>query len=142
LDLANAGAVATNDTPDLLLHTDLEIGTQAWLAQARLLQEAGRRFGPDRVRTLRADTFLANKAGVLERVGRFFDLNADAAKWRVIAAGPVFEQDAKNPHLRFDGRRTRDDAGEVAAVYQWAQAFSLRTNAPLNLGDTLMDLSL
>lgn len=139
MDLAGAGAVPAPDASDLILHTDLEIATQAWLTQARLLQEAERRFGPDRVRTLRADTLLANKAGVLERVGRFFDLKADAAAWRGVAAGPVFKQDAKRPHLSFSAPRLAQDDLEVSAVYQWAQAFSLRAKAPLNLGDTLMN---
>lgn len=139
MDLTGAGAIPASEASDIVLHTDMEIATQAWLTQARLLQAAERRFGPDRVRTLRADTLLANKAGVLERVGRFFDLKADAATWRSIASGPVFEQDAKHPHLSFTAYRAPANDIEVSAVYQWAQAFSLREKAPLDLGDTLMN---
>lgn len=138
MDLAGAGAVASPGAGDLVLHTDMEIATQAWLAQARLLQAAERRFGPDRVRTLRASTLLGNKAGVLERVGRFFELKADPATWRAVAAGPVFEQDAKRPHLAFSAPRVALDDPEISAVHQWAQAFSLRSRSPLDLGDTLM----
>lgn len=139
MDLANAGAVSPGEAQDLVLHTDLEIGAQAWLAQARLLQDAARRFGPDRVRTLRADTLLAKKASVLDRIGTFFNLGASAETWRAVATGPVFEQDAKRPDQRFTERRTSDEAGEVSAVHQWAQAFSLQRKAPLDLGDTLMN---
>jgi hypothetical protein len=129
---------------DLLLQTDLQIAAQAWLMQAALLDAVAKQFGPARVRTLRSSSLLADKAGTLARLGRFFGLEADAARWTDIAAGPVFDRHAKaQTDEPYDAAtKERADAvhaAEVAAVLPWAEALTKHSGAPLDLGDSLLN---
>jgi len=136
----------TYSSNELLEQADLQIAAQAWLMQARSLSMVARRFGRDRVRSLSADALLADKAGALERLGAFFDLNADAATWRDVAQGPVFARNAKRPDEAFDTAARSEgqrDAGqvhadEIAMVVKWAELIASRSGAPLDLGDTLL----
>jgi hypothetical protein len=128
---------------DLFLQTDLHIAAQVWLMQAAYLGAAARDFGPSRVRTLRSATLLEDKAGTLARLGDFFGLEADAALWRKIASGPVFDRHAKaQGDAPYDaGAREKADAAhaaEVAGVLAWAEALARHNEVPLDLGDTLL----
>jgi hypothetical protein len=131
---------------DLVLQTDLQIAARAWLMQTAFFDQVAKRFGPERVRVLNGDTFLADKAGVLTRLARFFDLPLDARQIAAIAEGPVFREHAKHPTLAFDAaahRAQHDEAGvrhfeEVNAVRGWASGLARRTGAPLTLTETLM----
>jgi hypothetical protein len=128
---------------ELLLQTDLQIAAQVWLMQAAWLDAVAEQFGPERVRTLKSTTLLADKAGVLARLGEFFGLGADDERWAAVAAGPVFERHAKTlDDTPFDAAK-RDEANavhakEVAAIMPWAEAFAKHCGAPLDLGDTLL----
>ncbi|MFZ2031785.1 MAG: hypothetical protein WAU68_15850 [Vitreimonas sp.] len=134
-------------TPDeLVLQTDLQIAARAWLMQTAFIDQVAKRFGPERVRILNGDTFLADKAGVLTRLARFFELPLDAAQIAAIAAGPVFKEHSKHPTLAFDDaahHAQHAEAGvrhfeEVNAVRGWASGLARRTGAPLTLPETLM----
>lgn len=127
----------------LLLQTDLQIAAQVWLMQAGFLDAVAKHFGPDRVRTLNSKTLLADKAGVLTRLGDFFGLRAGASQWSEIAAGSVFDRHAKRgseePYDPEANKRADDvHAAEVAAVLPKAEALARHCGTPLDLGDTLM----
>ena len=132
---------------DPFLQTDLQIAARAWLMQSAFITQVAERFGPDRVRTLNCDTMLASKANTLKRVADFFDLGLDSKTIADIADGPVFREHAKHPALAFDTaayQAQHEEAGsryfeEVNAVRAWARTLAQRTDAPLSLGDSLMD---
>lgn len=126
--------------------TDLQVAGLVWLMQVAHLDRVARRFGPDRVRTLNSESFLADKQTALSRTGAFFDLPADDRIWRDIASGPVFTQDSKEhaKPMNTEARRERHaettaaHAEEIDMVTQWTQAVAQHCNAPTSLGDTLL----
>jgi hypothetical protein len=129
---------------DLLLQTDLQIAAQVWMMQVAFLSTVISRFGPTRVRTLHCDTLLARKAEALTRLGRFFELNADAARWAEIASGPVFKRHAKRiGDEPFDPSANANadtvHAPEIAAILPWAEALAAHCAVPRDLGNTLFD---
>ena len=136
----------TYNDRELLEQADLQIAAQAWLMQARSLSMVAHRFGRDRVRTLSADALLADKAGALERIGAFFELDVQEETWREIAAGPGFARNSKRPGEAFDAAARsagqlaagQAHAEEIAIVVKWAEIVASRSGAPLNLGDTLL----
>lgn len=128
---------------ELLLQADIQIAAQVWLMQAAFLQGVARHFGPQRVRTLNSKTLLADKAGVLARLGNFFGLKADDSQWAAIAAGPVFDRHAKRASEEtFDpeANRRADEvhAAEITAVLPWGEALAAHCGVPLDLGDSLL----
>lgn len=132
---------------DTLLQTDLQVAAQAWLMQAAFLDSVARRFGASTVRTLSSERLLAEPAATLTAVGDFFDLDIDRQRAEAIAAGPVFNEHAKEPGRQFNAAALAEQqrqtnamyAGEIAAARNWAQGLAQHHNKPLNLGDTLFD---
>ncbi len=131
---------------ELVLQTDLQIATRAWLMQAAFISQIAKRFGRSRVRILNGDTFLSDKVGALRRLSQFFELPLDEGQIAAIADGPVFKEHSKHPALAFDAdahRAQHDEAGvrhfdEINAIRGWAHALARRTGAPLTLDESLM----
>ncbi|MGE0740776.1 MAG: hypothetical protein AB7O98_05475 [Hyphomonadaceae bacterium] len=130
---------------DVLLHTDLQIAAEAWLMQATFLDKLAQRF-PQRVRTLSSDSFLADTAGAMTKLGAFFGLQGDAARWQATATSPIFSEHAKEYGRAFDAGAYRAQHDQAAATYgaelratrDWAHALAEQCNAPLTLGETLL----
>ena len=131
---------------DIFLQTDLQIAAQAWLMQMSFIDSVVRRFGPARVRTLHADSLLAEPAVAISKLGRFFDLAISESDAAAIVAGPVFREHAKHPATAFDAGTHQEQLKQVGvihfeelnAVRAWAAALAGRCNAPTTLGDTLL----
>lgn len=131
---------------DTLLQTDLQIAAQAWLMQTAFLDSVARRFGPNVVRTLSSERFLADTAGTLTAVGGFFNLALDQDRAAAIASGPIFNEHAKEPGRAFNAASFEAQynesgamyAEEIAAAKAWARGLAMRFNTPLTLDDTLL----
>ncbi len=135
---------------DLFRQTDLQISALNWLMQIARYQRLARHYAPSgRVRTLSADALLANKVSSLKALAALFGLQADAAKWDAIAAGPAFKQNAKRPNEIYDDEmRAREQAAlktahgkEIDMVSTWLDAVAKHCNVDMKLGDTLLENS-
>lgn len=131
---------------DQMLQTDMQIAALAWLMQASFFSQMQRYYGPDRIRTLSADRFLANPADALANTSAFFGLNAPRAQWDAVADGGVFREHAKERGLPFDTARHNAQLAQARAAHarelevaeDWAKKIAARCGAPLSLDDTLM----
>ncbi|MEZ5960827.1 MAG: hypothetical protein R3C30_10450 [Hyphomonadaceae bacterium] len=136
----DAGAKADQ----VVLHADLQIAAQAWLMQAAFMDSIAKRFGR-RVRVLNSETFLADPATTLSRVGDFFGLAIPPKLASEIANSAVFHEHAKELGRPFDAESRRaqyEEAGvehrlEIAMARDWARNLALRCSAPLTLEETL-----
>lgn len=130
---------------DTLLQTDMQIAAQAWLMQTAFLDSVARRFGRNIVRTLSSERFLADTTGTLNAVSGFFNLGLDKARAAEIAAGPVFNEHAKELGRPFDAAAFEAQhkqagamyADEISAAKTWARNLAMRYDTPLTLGETL-----
>ena len=119
--------------------TDLQIAGLAWLMQIHHFGLAARQLGPDRVMLLDSADFMKDLAGTLDRVGRFFGLELDAATADAITAGPVFSQHSKLSVTDYSiGSRERDQSAAVAAhgeeidiVAKWIAAVAAHAGTSL-----------
>lgn len=131
-----------------MLHTDMQIAALVWLMQASFFSQMQRYYGPDRIRTLSSDRFLASPADALAITSTFFGLNAPRAQWDAVAEGDVFREHAKERGLPFDAARHNAQLAQARAAHareldvaeEWAKKIAARCGAPLSLGDTLMSL--
>jgi len=129
----------------LLALTDLQIAAHVWLMQAAAFDQVMRQYGPERVRLLDSEHFLADTAGVLLKTAGFFGIELDQRQAEEIAAGAVFREHAKQPGMPFDTQMhwAQDDRSrrlhleEVDFVRAWAHVLAQRCNAPLSLGSSL-----
>jgi hypothetical protein len=135
-------------SPDeLLIQTDLQLAAQVWLMQIAFLESVVRRHGPERIRVLSSEAFLADPARTLASLARHFGLALDESQCARIAAGPVFRQHAKDHATPFDvaaHRAQNSHLGgtlgeEIATTHRWAEILARQCGAPLSLNDTLLD---
>lgn len=132
---------------DALLHSDLQIAAQAWLMQISFMEQITKRFGPDRISVLNAETFLADPAGTLTQVGAFFDLNLTRERALQVAESNIFREHAKELGRPFDvaaHKAQYDQAGaahreELMMAKDWARALAIRCDAPLVLPETILN---
>lgn len=128
---------------EALLLTDLQAAALAWLMQVGYLNSIVARFG-DRVRVLDCSTFLARPAETLSAVSAFFGLAK--ADWQAVAAGPVFNQHAKNIGRPFNAAAHAQQQEEARALYRkelanawaWAQSVAQGQNLPFGLNEDLL----
>lgn len=129
-----------------MLQTDTQIAALVWLMQSSFFSQMQRYYGPDRIRTLSSDYFLAEPANALANASDFFGLNASNERWADIAKGPVFNEHAKERGRPFTTAthnaqlaHARNAHGrELQVTEEWAKQIAARCGAPLSLGDTLM----
>lgn len=129
-----------------MLQTDTQIAALVWLMQTAFFSQLQRYYGPDRIRTLSGDRFLANPAGALAKAGAFFGLNASAERWAEVANGPVFNEHAKERGRPFTAATHKTQLAharsahgrELQVTEDWAKQIAARCGAPLSLDNTLM----
>lgn len=131
---------------ELLIQTDLQLAAQVWLMQMSFLQSVIRRHGPDRIRALNSNSFLAAPTETLAALAAHFDLALSPEDCRQIATGQVFGEHAKEPLLPFDASAHHAQnssldaahASEIEVVKRWATALAAQCNVALTLPDTLL----
>ncbi len=79
---------------DSVLQADLQIAARAWLMQAAFMDSIAKRFG-DRVQVLNSETFIADPADTLARIGAFFGLGMSPEIARATAESAVFQEHSK-----------------------------------------------
>jgi hypothetical protein len=129
-----------------LMLTDLQIAAYGWLMQTTFLASIVRHQGRGRVRTLNANSLLADPVAALAAMGNFFGLDVSPQRWSEIAAGPVFKEHAKQPGVSFnaDSYHAQHNAAgttygeEIGMVEAWAAQLAQRGNATFRLGDSLL----
>ncbi|MEQ1820002.1 MAG: hypothetical protein ABL871_15480 [Terricaulis sp.] len=129
-----------------MLQTDMQIAALVWLMQASFFNQMQRYYGPDRIRTLSSNRFLASPAEALANTSAFFGLNASRAQWDAVAEGDVFQEHAKERGLPFDTAKHKAQLAQARAAHarelevaeDWAKQIAARCGAPLSLDDTLM----
>lgn len=133
-------------TPDLFRLGDLQMAALTWMMMVARMDRTRAALGGARVRTLRSDQFLGNKALSLTRLGKFWDLNAPGEKWEEVANGQVFRQHAKGERLfdevgrRADQERTSAlDGPEIQEVLVWIDMIKRKIGFGADLGCTLLD---
>ena len=128
------------DAEQFFGQTDLQIGAMGWLAQHALFHQSVERFGPSRVRTLDSETLLADPAGVLTRLARFYGLPAAHEHMQGVADGPIFSSHSKTGSA-FDASSRADEyrlanarhADEIEKVALWAEQVARHRGIALDL---------
>ncbi|MDZ7588859.1 MAG: hypothetical protein U5J78_06905 [Parasphingorhabdus sp.] len=108
--------VGSFSTEELLKLTDLQVAALGWLSQHKLYAQIAEKFGPDRVRIIDSDTFLANQKPVLRRLAQFFDIDLTAGQIDAIITGPAFTTHSKDA-VAFDADLRRDEQATLASLH-------------------------
>jgi len=110
---------------ELREHADLQLAALAWLSIQRMIHEAGKRFGPDRVRSISSERLLGEPAQSLSAISRHFQLALDV---EARLASGVLGRHAKTGQP-FDARKRaetlagtlREHGGEIGPIVDWAR---------------------
>lgn len=100
---------------ELFEQTDLQVAGLAWLLHHWQFGALLARF-PKRLRILDSETFLADRAQCLRKIGEHFELGIDAAGWARIADSRVFGEHSKQIGRRFESGAEERSAQPTALV--------------------------
>lgn len=128
------------DDTALFEQTDLQIAALGWLAQHRMFHRLAHAFGPERIRTLDSEQFLADPAEAVSRVARLFGLPDVDCHVAAIDAGPTFTRHSKTGAVFDQNERRREyaDTGtahaeEIEKVALWTEQVAEHAKVPLAL---------
>lgn len=119
---------------ELLQLTDLQVAAIGWLSQHAAFAKVVETIGPDRVRLLDSDSFLADQRETLNALNRLFDLNLDDTEIEQTLDGPAFNSHSKLDQGErgetFDAKARKEEqmsmaeihGDEIRMVSQWATA--------------------
>ncbi|WP_395647418.1 hypothetical protein [Terricaulis sp.] len=130
---------------DMVRMSDLQIAAMAWLMQTAFVSSVVKIFGPERIRLLNGDRFVAEPAPTMSRLSAFFGLAMNDQQISDLVEGPVFREHSKQPMLAFDASSQKaqfENTGtihfeELNAVRAWARRFAARLDLATELEDTL-----
>lgn len=113
---------------DIFQMTDLEIAAIAWHMQIELFRREAEALGAGRVASLDNAAFLADPAGMLAALDRFFGLGLGADHVARVMDGPLLKRHAKERGQAFDAetRRAQSDAvrqrmgDDLERVVEWS----------------------
>lgn len=132
------------ENEDYLRHTDLQSAAVGWLTQHRLFHQLCARFGPDRVRTIDSQTFLARPLDAIEAASSLFGLDVSRERLAEVKAA-VFSRHSKWGDSYDRRGRERDyalagqaHAEELEKVGAWARAVATSAGLELELPNRLL----
>jgi hypothetical protein len=99
---------------DLLRLTDLELAALFWRMQMDAMEAASARLD-DRARSLDCRRLLAEPDEVLPAIDAFLDLGLGRERLEAVAAGSLFQRDAKQPGVAFDARARNQERAQLRA---------------------------
>ncbi|MBB5984235.1 hypothetical protein [Sphingobium lignivorans] len=130
---------------DYLRHTDLQCAAVGWLAQHKLFHDLCARFGPDRVKTIDSQLFLARPADALAAAMDLFGLAPGAQRLSETVAA-TFSRHSKWGEAYDRETRTREHdavaaahAEEIEKTAAWARAVADHAGIDLTLPAPLLD---
>jgi hypothetical protein len=134
------------DPPALFGQTDLQIAALGWLAQHRLFHRLVQAFGPDCVRTLDSERFLADPLAAVAQAARLFGLPDIGKHVAAIADSRLFTSHSKTGAAFGQDDRRRDYAQASAAygeeidkVATWTERVAEHARVPIALPAPLLD---
>ena len=148
--LKDGYAVGGFSTEELLQLTDLQVAAVGWLSQHAAFAKIIETIGPDRVRTLDSDSFLANQETTLHALNQFFDLDMTSQKIAEVRNGPAFTSHSKMDQAKrdtvFDADTRKAEQNEMAALHgseinmvaKWAKAVAESQQINLEIGCRLL----
>ena len=124
---------------DLLRLTDLQVAALGWLSQRGQFADIVKTVGPERVKLLDSDTFLANQSEVMALACKHFELDIDQSQLAGVMAGRAFNSHSKSK-LGFDAaaRKQEQEAmdvlhgEEIKMVATWIEAVAQSQNVKLD----------
>ncbi len=132
--LKDGYAVGGFSTEELLQLTDLQVAAIGWLSQHAAFAKIIQTIGPDRVRVLDSDSFLANQTTTIRSLNEFFDLGMDSEGIAQVLSGPAFNSHSKLDQAKrgaaFNASARQKEQSQMALLHgaeidmvaQWAKA--------------------
>ncbi len=143
--LKDGYAVGGFSQEELLQLTDLQVAAIGWLSQHAAFAKIIETIGPDRVRTLDSDSFLASQETTLLSLNQLFELGMDDEKIEQILDGPAFNSHSKLDQAKrgavFDAKTRQAEQSQMAALHgaeidmvtQWTKAVADSQGIKLDL---------
>tara|TARA_R110002072_G_scaffold3901_17_gene27989 strand:+ start:794 stop:1819 length:1026 start_codon:yes stop_codon:yes gene_type:complete len=107
--------IAQTQPRELLKLSDLQIAALVWHMQIASFLDAARSGGPEHFASLDGDRFLHAPEPALIAVDNFLDLGLGAEQAHLMASGPMFERDSKDPSQTYSAERRAEEAERTAA---------------------------
>ena len=149
--LKDGYAVGGFSQEELLQLTDLQVAAIGWLSQHAAFAKIIETIGPDRVRTLDSDSFLANQETTLSALNQFFNLGMNGKLIGETLDGPAFNSHSKLDQATrgaiFDAQARQEEQSQMAALHgaeidmvaQWAKAVADAHRIKLDIDCRLLD---
>jgi hypothetical protein len=136
-------AIVQLSESELRGYGDLQLAGLAWLSIQRMIHQAGKRFGPERVRSIGSEQLLEHPAESLSEISRHFRLSLDLDAR--LASG-VLARHAKTGQP-FDSRKRaealaetlRVHGGEIGPIVDWARKVAEANGVAWDLPYPLFD---
>lgn len=135
---------------DLLKLTDLQVAAVGWLSQHAAFAKIVETFGPERIRTLDSDSFLARSPDTIAALSELFDMDLNDSQQDAVLDGPAFNSHSKldqnKPGEVFDAKARQTEQDNVAALHgneidmvaTWAKAVAQSQNIKMDIGANLL----
>ncbi|PHR19129.1 MAG: hypothetical protein COA41_08005 [Sphingopyxis sp.] len=119
--LKDGYAVGGFSQEQLLQLTDLQVAAIGWLSQHAAFAKIIETIGPDRVKTLDSDSFLAMQEATLQSLNQLFALDMDDTQIAQTLQGPAFTSHSKLDQAKsgsvFDASARHREQKEVSALH-------------------------
>ncbi len=148
--LKDGYAIGGFSQDELLQLTDLQVAAIGWLSQHALFAKIIEEIGPDRVKTLDNDTFLARSPETITALSELYQLDLSDAQIEAVVQGPAFTSHSKLDQAKrgetFDAKAREEEQQRVAEIHgaeidmvaTWTKAVADSQGIRLNIGSKLL----
>ncbi len=148
--LKDGYAIGGFSNDELLKLTDLQVAAIIWLSQHALFAKIVDTIGPDRVKTMDSDTFLAQSPATIAALSDLYGLKLSDAQIDAVTQGPAFTSHSKldqgTPGQVFDAKARDEEQQKVAQVHgaeiemvaTWTKAVAESTGIKMAIGSQLI----
>ncbi|WP_229955850.1 hypothetical protein [Parasphingorhabdus litoris] len=147
--LKDGYAIGGFSQDELLQLTDLQVAAIGWLSQHALFAKIINEVGPDRVKTLDSDTFLAQSPATITALSDLYGLGMNEAQIKAVIDGPAFTSHSKldqakegevfNASARAEEQQQVEQVhgAEISMVATWANAVAESQGIKMAIGSAL-----
>ncbi|WP_337658618.1 hypothetical protein [Sphingorhabdus sp. Alg231-15] len=148
--LKDGYAIGGFSNDELLQLTDLQVAAIGWLSQHALFAKIIKEIGPDRVKTLDSDTFLAQSPETITALSRLYGLELNEAEIDNVVQGPAFTSHSKLDQVKrgevFDAKVREQEqlkvaqahGAEIEMVATWTKAVAESQGIEFSIGSRLL----
>jgi len=148
--LKDGYAIGGFSQDELLQLTDLQVAAIGWLSQHALFAKIIEKIGPDRVKTLDSDTFLAQSPATIAALSDLYGLAMNGSRIEAVIQGPAFTSHSKLDQAKrgeiFDAKTREREQQKVAEVHgaeidmvaTWTKAVADSQGIKLDIGSKLL----